>query len=106
MAIIPLDIARGIQNKVLEAMAMALPVVMTGAAAIGIGGDDGTHFVVADSDIALIDRVAQLIAHPRQALTIGRAARGYVVDNLSWQASLAPLADLLNLGKGRQRDAA
>lgn len=106
MAIVPLEIARGVQNKVLEAMAMARPVVMTGAAATGIGGTEGTHFVVADSDEALIDRVTQLIAHPRQALKIGREARAYVVDNLSWQASLAPLAALLNLGKGRQRDAA
>lgn len=106
IALVPLEIARGIQNKVLEAMAMALPVVMTGAAATGIGGTEGQHFVAADSDIVLIDRVAQLIAHPRQALTMGRAAREYVVDNMSWQACLAPLPGLLNLPTGSQRDAA
>ena len=85
---------------------MTLPVVMTTAAATGIGGTEGKHFVAADSDIALIDRVTQLIAHPRQALTMGRAAREYVVDNLRWQACLALLPGLLNLAKGHQRDAA
>ena len=36
MAVVPLEIARGVQNKVLEAMAMALPVVLTSSAATGM----------------------------------------------------------------------
>ena len=106
LALIPLEIARGIQTKVLEAMAMSVPVVMTGGAATGIGGTNEKHFLVADSDEELIDRVTSLIAHPRQGLTIGRAARQFVVDNLSWQACLAPLPGLLGIGEARKRDAA
>ena len=106
LALVPLELARGIQNKVLEAMAMALPTVLTGAAATGIGGIDGQHFIVADGDEALIDQVTRLIVHPRQALNIGRAARQFVVENLSWQASLAPLAGMLGLDRRLDRDAA
>jgi len=106
LALIPLEIARGIQNKVLEAMAMALPVVLTPMAATGIGGTDGKHFAIAESDDALVDRVIRLIAHPRQALVLGRSARTFVVDNLSWQASLAALPALLDLRDGGRRDAA
>lgn len=96
LALIPLEIARGVQNKVLEAMAMALPVVVTGDAATGIGAQDGKHFMVADSDADLVERVAALLAHPRQGVTLGLEARRFVSENLSWQAALAPLADLLS----------
>lgn len=96
LALIPLEIARGVQNKVMEAMAMALPVVLTGDAATGIGAQDGKHFMVADSDADLIERVTALLAHPRQGVALGLEARRYVSEQLSWQAALAPLADLLS----------
>lgn len=106
LALVPLEIARGIQNKVLEAMAMGLPVVLTSAAATGIGGTDGKHFAIGDSDDELVDRVAAFISHPRLGMTMGKAARRHVVDSLSWQASLAPLTEMLGIGEVPKRDAA
>jgi len=106
LALIPLEIARGIQTKVLEAMAMGLPLVLTSGAATGLGARDGQHFMVADTDEELIDRVTSLIAHPRQGLALGRAARQFMVDNLSWEACLAPLPELIGIGEARKRDAA
>jgi polysaccharide biosynthesis protein PslH len=85
---------------------MGLPVILTEDAATGIGGTDGQHFMVASSDDALIDRVTRLIVHPRQALAIGRAARQFVVESLSWQASLAPLPALMGRADGASRDVA
>lgn len=95
LALIPLEIARGVQNKVLEAMAMALPVVVSSEAATGIGAKDGKHFMVADSDVELVERVTALLAHPRQGVALGLQARRFVSEQLSWQAALAPLVDLL-----------
>ncbi|MFM5883788.1 MAG: TIGR03087 family PEP-CTERM/XrtA system glycosyltransferase [Novosphingobium sp.] len=95
LALIPLEIARGVQNKVLEAMAMSLPVVLTGEAAAGIGARDGEHLAVGDSDAALVERVTALLSHPRHALTMGHEARNYVVEQMSWQAALAPLTELV-----------
>ncbi|MDE2411292.1 MAG: TIGR03087 family PEP-CTERM/XrtA system glycosyltransferase [Sphingomonadales bacterium] len=95
LALIPLDIARGVQNKVLEAMAMSLPVVLSPEAATGIGAQDGHHLVIAERDAELIERVNALLSHPRQALALGIEARRFVVDQLSWQATLAPLVDML-----------
>lgn len=106
LALIPLDIARGIQTKVLEAMAMSLPVVLTSGAATGIGATDGEHYLVADQDADLIDRVHSLIAHPRHGLSMGLAARRFMTHNLSWQACLAPLPELIGIGEVRRRDAA
>ncbi|NOU02842.1 MAG: TIGR03087 family PEP-CTERM/XrtA system glycosyltransferase [Novosphingobium sp.] len=106
LALIPLTIARGVQNKVLEAMAMNLPVVLTSAAATGIGATDGKHFAVADSDANLLERATALLSHPRQGWNLGAEARRHVVETMSWQATLAPLAELVGIGAARVRDAA
>jgi polysaccharide biosynthesis protein PslH len=106
LALVPLEIARGVQNKVLEAMAMALPVVLTPAAACGIGASEGQHFAVAESDAELADRATALLSHPRQGWSLGLEARRFVVDELSWQATLAPLAAMLARDGLARRDAA
>ena len=97
LALVPLEIARGIQNKVLEAMAMGLPVVLTSGAATGIGATPGKHFAVADSDEDLAAGCIALLSQPRKARAIGQEARQYVVNEMSWQAMLAPLDSLLKL---------
>lgn len=106
IALVPLEIARGVQNKVLEAMAMTLPVVLTGGAATGIGAQHGEHFLVADEDQGLVDAIAALAADPAMAERLGQQARRFVVDQLSWAATLAPLAGLLAPVAGGQRHAA
>ena len=106
MAVVPLEIARGVQNKVLEAMAMALPVVLTSAAATGIGGTDGKHFAVADSDDELVDRISAFLSHSRLGAAMGKAARRHVVDSLSWHASLASLPEMIGIEEARKRNVA
>lgn len=105
-ALIPLEIGRGVQNKVLEAMAMALPVVVSGEAATGIPAQDGEHFAVADSDEALAEAVLTLLDEPALARALGLAARGFVLEHASWEAALAPLTEIMAGPGGAQRDAA
>ncbi len=57
IVIAPLQIARGIQNKVLEAMAMARPVVATTSAATGIDAINGQHLMIADSPQQWVDQI-------------------------------------------------
>ena len=107
LALVPLEIARGVQNKVLEAMAMELPIVLTSGAATGIGATDGQHLAIADSDADLAARVIALADDAAQARALGAAARRYVADNLSWSATLAPLHGLLFApAEGQARHAA
>ena len=106
LAIVPLDIARGVQNKVLEAMAMALPVVLTSGAATGIDAVDGTDFTIADSDLALAATTLRLLRDHRQTAELGLSARHFVTANASWQAALAPLAELLDEPQRAANDAA
>lgn len=104
LALVPVEVSRGVQNKVLEAMSMALPIVLTSVAAAGIGGTDGTHFRVEDSDRAIAEAVVDLISDPDRARTMGLAARLFVSVNASWQTSLAVLPDLLGLTGRGSRD--
>ena len=106
LALVPLELARGVQNKVLEAMAMRLPVVLTTEAATGIGGRDGQHYIVGHSDAELIEQVCALLGDAPRRAALGSAARQYVVDQLSWQATLAPLGAMLGCVEPAVRDAA
>jgi len=103
----PLLIARGVQNKVLEAMAMARPVVLTPEAATGIAAEDGAQWLVCPTDpAAMADRIAQLLADPNAPTRIGAAARRFVLDHHGWEAMLAPLAGLLGQAEEGTRHAA
>jgi sugar transferase (PEP-CTERM/EpsH1 system associated) len=103
----PLLIARGVQNKVLEAMAMARPVVLTPEAATGIAATDGEHWLVCPPDpAAMAARIADLLADRAAASRIGAAARRFVLDHHGWEAMLAPLAGLIGMAGEGQRHAA
>ena len=91
----PLTIARGVQNKVLEAMAMARPVVLSAEAATGIDAVDGEHFAIGTNDAELVERACALFADGPTALAMGAAARRHAVAGQGWDAMLAPLAGLL-----------
>ncbi len=105
VVLVPLTIARGVQNKVLEAMAMACPLVLTPAAAAGIRGQDGVHFALAETDEALAGAVRSLLARRGSARALGQAARRLVAESMSWPAILAPLPAIVGRAKA-QRDAA
>lgn len=106
IALIPLEIARGIQNKVLEAMAMELPVVLTAQAATGINAVPGHHFCVADSDAEIAAAVIELARAPGEGRAMGLAARRFVVEQQSWTGTLAPLAEIIRGDAAPTRDAA
>ena len=108
LVIAPLAIARGVQNKVLEAMAMARAVLLTSDAAAGTGAADGEHLAVEDDDAELAARALELLAEPERAAAMGAAARRLVIERMSWPAMLAPLPALVGReSKGQaRRDAA
>ncbi len=87
----PLRIARGVQNKVLEAMAMARPVVVAETCAAGIDADAGVHFEVAADPEDYVSSINALLQDTVRAESIGKAARERVLSRYSWQAHLQHL---------------
>lgn len=94
IVVAPLRMARGIQNKVLEAMAMARPVVASAAAYEGIDAEPGQHLMVAESASEEAHLVLELLANPLRADVIGQAARKRMLERYVWDETLAPLARL------------
>jgi polysaccharide biosynthesis protein PslH len=99
VVVAPLKLARGIQNKLLEAMAMAKPVVASNAAGQGIDATDGEHFILADGAPETIAAVADLLNAPVRRTAIGTAARERMIARYGWDATLAPLAAMLGLDR-------
>ena len=93
LAVAPIRTARGIQNKVLEGMAMARPVVTTPQALEGIDARPGHELILApDRPAEFADAVLGQLAQPNG---IGPAARRRVVADYSWPARLAALDRLI-----------
>ncbi|MGK2911950.1 MAG: TIGR03087 family PEP-CTERM/XrtA system glycosyltransferase [Sphingobium sp.] len=95
VVVAPLRIARGIQNKVLEAMAMARPVVASHQAAEGIDASHGAHLLVAQDAAEEAAMVLSLLANPDRAGALGRAARARMIERYEWDRTLAALPELV-----------
>jgi sugar transferase (PEP-CTERM/EpsH1 system associated) len=94
LAIAPLQIARGVQNKVLEALACGKPVVATEHAATGIETLGG--MTVANEPTQWVQAIKELI-EPEVYAQKSRAAREQIVERYSWESQLSPLLDLLGI---------
>jgi len=106
LVVAPLTIARGVQNKVLEAMAMARPILLSAEAATGIGAADGEHYAVGSDDQDMAKRALELLSDRPVALAMGASAKRFVIEHKSWDAALAPLADIIGGPTVEARDAA
>lgn len=95
-AVAPLRIARGIQNKVLEAMAMARPVVVSPQALEGISARPGEEVLLAKDAQDFIGTLIRHLGKPDAGL--GSRAREKVLTHYSWPAHLAAVDALLEAG--------
>ena len=91
VVVAPLRVARGVQNKVLEAMAMGRPVVASEACAGGIDAARGAEFAVAAVAFDYVERIVDLLDDQDRAEAMGAAARARVLKRYSWEARLSPI---------------
>jgi sugar transferase (PEP-CTERM/EpsH1 system associated) len=85
IAIAPLRIARGIQNKVLEAMAMGKRVILSPQAMEGIQAIDGEELYVATDEITFAGKIINLISEESDVEM--NAARSRILSDYTWSAS-------------------
>jgi sugar transferase (PEP-CTERM/EpsH1 system associated) len=106
VVVIPLRIARGLQNKVLEAMAMGKPVVASPCALAALHTQPGVHLLTASSPEEWIGAISQLLDNEPLRRTLGQAGRQYVEERHDWNVCLAPLLEILGRPRRGQATAA
>jgi polysaccharide biosynthesis protein PslH len=102
----PLRVARGIQNKILEAMAMQQPVVTVSSCAEAIGATDTLGLLRADDPTAMVQQLDGLLRDAARRTALGESARGFVEQRYSWQAHLRSIDDHLPIDDHPPREAA
>ena len=95
VCVAPLRIGRGVQNKVLQAMAMGLPVVASSAAHRGLEAKAGEHLYVEDEAPGFAARVVRLLGAPAEGQAMARKARAFVEVHHAWAGSCARLEGIL-----------
>ncbi len=99
VAVAPMRIARGVQNKVLEAMAMAKPVVVSPQGLEGIYAVPDREVIVAGISTEEFTHCVQSALLNAGMASIGRAARARVVTDYSWDQSFSRLEGYLESGQ-------
>lgn len=90
LVVAPLRVARGIQNKILEAMAMSRPVVASLSCAKAIN-TDLHELISASGATGFFNAINTLLATPHDAEKLGQSARKFVIDSYGWTANLSAI---------------
>jgi len=101
--VVPLKVARGTQNKILESMAMGVPVIASTVAARGVAATPGEHLLTASTPSATAAHALRLMDGSAERDRLARAGRRAAVDHFAWAATLEALdRNLLWLVAGRE----
>ncbi len=96
LMVAPLAIARGTQNKILEAMAMGVPVVTSSAAAGGVDAEGETHFLVADKPEELAAAALRVVEQPTERARLAHAGRERMLSHHAWPRSMRRLDAIID----------
>ena len=94
VALSPLVVAAGMQNKVLEALAMGTPMVATPGSCRSLQTAHEKHLLVAEGPQAFAHAIVRLLENPQLAEELGTAGRQYVVEKHSWWQAARTLSTL------------
>jgi hypothetical protein len=95
LTIAPLNIARGTQNKILEAMAMGVPVVTSRVAAGGVDAVAGEHFLVCSSPSEYRDAILRVLDDSAERRRLAEAGRARMLSHHAWDKSMKRLDGII-----------
>jgi len=95
LMVAPLSIARGTQNKILEAMAMGVPVVTSSVAAGGVDAVAESHLLVADSATEITRAILRIAENPVERRRLAVAGRQRVLSHHAWPRSMQRLDGII-----------
>jgi len=96
LMVAPLNIARGTQNKILEAMAMGVPVVTSTIAAGGVDAESVQHFLVADTPEEYALAILQIVENPQERERLSSAGRQRMLSHHAWPHSMERLDRIID----------
>ena len=105
LMVAPLNIARGTQNKILEAMASGVPVVAGHAAAEGVDAVPGDHFAVASSPDEHAQMILRILGDPAERRRLALAGRERMLSHHAWERSMLRLDRIIDRCLATWRDA-
>jgi len=91
LTVAPLRIARGTQNKILEAMALGIPVVASRLAAGGVDAVPGEHLLTADTPDEQAAAIASVLEQPEERARLSQAGRARMLSHHAWDRSMLRL---------------
>lgn len=97
LAVVPLRIARGVQNKVLEAMASATPLIASTSALEGCDAISGQHVELAETPAEWVAQIDRLFQDQDARRRLGVAGYRFVSEHHRWNDCLRPMGQLLGL---------
>ena len=95
LTVASLQIARGTQNKILESMAMGVPVVCSERAAAGVDVVAGEHLLTAREPSEYVEAIERLLASPAERDRLARAGRERVLSQHGWASSMRRVDTLI-----------
>jgi sugar transferase (PEP-CTERM/EpsH1 system associated) len=95
VCVAPLHIARGIQNKILEAMSMARPVITTTSAAAAVGAMNGRQLYAVDHPGSWACLLVRLLTDAQASQRMGAAARTFVAEHHAWDRCTQRLMQMM-----------
>jgi len=93
--IAPMQIGTGLQNKLLEAMAMKLPCITSSLANDALGANNGTEILIGNSPEGFANHIKNLIENPSKAETIANAGYEFVHNNFDWEKVTQKLESII-----------
>lgn len=91
----PMLTGSGLQNKLLEAMAMQLPCVTTSIANDSLGARDGSEVLIGDNAEAFAAHIVSLLRDADKRASLAQSGRQYALDHFSWETSCQQLEAVL-----------
>lgn len=96
LMVAPLNIARGTQNKILEAMAMGVPVVTSRVAAGGVDAVADEHFLVASTPAEYATAIERIAGDPAERARLAAAGRARMLSHHAWERSMRRLDAIID----------
>jgi polysaccharide biosynthesis protein PslH len=106
LVVVPLRLARGVQNKVLEALAMGKATVASPQSLAGLRTGGPVPVLTASTTTEWVECVVRLMDDPALRLRLGSDGRRYVEESHRWDRCLEPLGSILGLPDGPDHESA